>query len=174
MQLQRMGSFKKVGIGLGTLLMASAISLTGASAAGNLVPVMTSNTSPAGTASASSEWAFHEAYKAFDHDYSTYYSTSSGSSGYLQYSFGTSKKVRSYRLTTSSQPQANVPKTWTLQGSSNGSDWVVLSSQSGLYYPGSSYYFNLSSTGDYTSYRLVITANNGAYSTSIGELELYE
>lgn len=92
MQLQRMGSFKKVGIGLGTLLMASAISLTGASAAGNLVPVMTSNTSPAGTASASSEWAFHEAYKAFDHDYSTYYSTSSGSSGYLQYSFGTSKR----------------------------------------------------------------------------------
>lgn len=174
MQLQRIGSFKKVGIGFAALLVASAIGLTGASAAGNLVPLMTSNTSPAGTASASSEWAFHEAYKAFDHDTSTYYSTSSGSSGYLQYSFGTPKKVSSYRLTTSTQPLANVPKTWTLQGSSSGGSWVVLSSQSGYYYPGSSYYFNLYATGSYDSYRLVITANNGAYSTSIGELELYE
>ncbi|ASA25886.1 discoidin domain-containing protein [Paenibacillus donghaensis] len=174
MQLQGTNSFKKVGIVFAALIVASAISLTGASAAGNIVPVMTSNTSPAGTASASSEWAFHEAYKAFDHDTSTYYSTSSGSTGYLQYRFGTSKRVTSYRLTTSSQPLANVPKTWTLQGSSNGGSWVVLSSQSNTYSPSSSYYFTLSSTGDYDSYRLVITANNGAYSTSVAELELYE
>ncbi|MFC5701382.1 discoidin domain-containing protein [Cohnella faecalis] len=166
---------KKVISAVAALAVVSGLSIISASAGSNIIPLMTSNSSIYGTAYASSEWATHDAYKAFDHDNSTYWSTSSGVYGELRFTFPTSKRVTSYTVRTSSEPLGNVPKTWTLQGSNNGSSWTVLATESNWLYPNFTYGpFLTTTSGDYTMYRLVITANNGAYSTSVAEVQMFE
>ncbi|MEW9700463.1 hypothetical protein [Paenibacillus sp. SI8] len=175
MQWLNKGSFrKKTLVSCTSLLIITALSVVGVSASGNIVPTMTSNTNPLGTAYASSEWATHEAYKAFDHNDSTYWSTSSGVYGELRYSFTSQKKVKSYTLRTSSEPLGNVPNKWTLQGSNNNGSWVILHTEDNYHYPNFTYTFNNVNNSYYDRYRLVFTANNGAYSTSVAEVQFFE
>jgi len=157
------------------LLITSGLGVISASASGNIIPLMTSNSNPLGTAYASSEWSTHEAYKAFDHDNSTYWSTSSGVYGELRFTFNSAKNVKTYTVRTSSQPLGNVPKTWTFQGSNDGVSWSVLDSISSYLYPNFTYTYDLPYNNSYYDrYRLVITANNGAYSTSVAEVQMFE
>ncbi|MNC33720.1 hypothetical protein D3C75_821240 [compost metagenome] len=164
------------------LLVTAALSTVSASASGDIVPTMTSNTTYTGTgylggyAYASSEWAFHEAYKAFDDDNSTYWSTSSGSYGELHFQLFGVKKVTSYTLRTSSQDVSHAPKDWTFEGFNlSEGKWVVLDQVSGyLSYPNYTHTRTFPNTKNYDRYRIKVTANNGAYSTSIAEVQMFE
>ena len=67
------------------------------------VPTMTSNTSPSGVCSASSEYnSQYTAYKAFDNNSSTLWaSTVAGAdNGYLRYAFAEAKKIRAVKVKT--------------------------------------------------------------------------
>lgn len=165
---------KKVASATAALLLASSLSVITASASGNIIPLMTSNTNSLGTAYASSEWAGHEAYQAFDHNDSTYWSTSSGSYGELRFSFSSQKKVTSYTLRTSSQAAGNTPKNWTFQASNDGVNWTVLDTAAYTLSPNFTYTFSILNNSYYSKYRLVITANGGAYSTSVAEVQMFE
>lgn len=165
---------KKVISAAAALAVVSGLSVISASAGSNLIPLMTSNSSIYGTAYASSEWATHEAYKAFDHDNSTYWSTSSGVYGELRFTFPSSEKVKTYTVRTSSQPLANVPKTWTFQGSNDGVSWTVLDTVSSWLSPNFTYTYSIPNNSYYDRYRLVITANNGGYSTSVAEVQMFD
>lgn len=86
------------------------------------IPTMTSNTTPSGTASASSIWGGGlEAYKAFDNNNSTAWASASGKSTgeWLQYTFTNEVKIlKMYYYLSSSQ--TNYPTQLKIQAYYNG------------------------------------------------------
>lgn len=96
-----------------------------------LIPAMTSNTTPSGTASADSYESGHEAYKAFDQDATTYWSpATSSSSGWVQYDFGSQKVVTKATIKALYATQARL-KNFKIQASNDGVTFTDL--YSGVY-----------------------------------------
>ncbi len=86
------------------------------------IPAMTSASAPSGAASASSEYAGFQAYKAFDKS-GSYWVTSSGNmtNQWLRYSFPTPRFVHTIELTPGVE---GGPTKWRLEYSDDGSTWV--------------------------------------------------
>jgi len=148
------------------------------------IPKMTSNTTPEGEASASTEYsATYKAWKAMNDtniDVSDCWVSSTtptvGSPQWLQYESIISRVIMGYSITTRNDSNTASPKDWTLQGSNNGSDWTILDTQTNQFPTNPSntkQYYNFSNEVSYIYYRLNITARNGgnAY-VAIGEFEL--
>ncbi len=160
---------------------------------GNVIPAMTSNTSPGGISSASSVWistnngSNYPAWKAFDHDTST---TSSGwvsenntPRGWLSYEFPTAKRITKYTIVSRNPVDytlqiTELPKSWTFEAWDElSSKWIVLDTRSNV----ANWSFNIkkeftfNNTNLYKKYRLNINENCGlTVYTAIGELEMME
>jgi len=83
--------------------------------------------------------------------------------------------VQQYTITSANDEPNRDPKSWTLQGSTNGTNWTNLDSQSGQAfasrYEKKTYSFTNSTV--YKYYRLQITENKGAIAmTQLSEIEL--
>lgn len=123
----------------------------------NLVPAMTSNTSPSGVASDSN--GSSDAWRVFD-------GTANGwTSGiyfapnlpaWLQYDFGASKEVVSYAVTGCGA--ASTPNNFVFEGSNDGSSWDVLDIQFATLSPETRTEFTLGSPETYRYFRLRITS----------------
>jgi hypothetical protein len=143
----------------------------------DLIPTMTSNTAPSGTASASTaDSTTYAAWKAMDKGNTTYWrSTSAGKLNcWLQYEFASSKKITKYTL--KSYTTVNyAPKAWTFEAY-NGSTWVVLDTQTGktTWDANVKQEFTFTNTTAYTKYRIYITEQNGGTYTGISEIEMME
>ncbi len=135
------------------------------------VPVMTSNTSPWGTAACSSRYSSsYDAWKAFDgNDTSSSASRWISSIGpmpaWISFDFGSYKRVTSYYILPeySSSIKDRCPKDFRLQGF-NGSLWITVDSKSNISWNGSGQYFTVTTPGYYTKYRLYVDATNRASS----------
>lgn len=147
----------------------------------NMIPTMTSYTTPSGVVSASSEYGGFPAWMAFDkiYDISNAWITSNGTiTGWLAYDFGTIKTIGKYTI----RPRMNdtygiveSPKNWTFEGWS-GSQWVVLDTQTNIstWQAGIVKEFIITNPQSFSKYRINITANNGNASfTGIGEMEMF-
>ncbi|MDP9675144.1 hypothetical protein J2W97_001127 [Paenibacillus jamilae] len=142
----------------------------------NLIPTMTSNTTPSGIASASTEYGERwKAWNAFDHlvdDYG-WVAASGNTTGWLCYKFPSSIRITRYTITMRSGSHAESPNTWTFEGSSDGAAWSVLDTRSNI-----SFSTNLSQSFDFTNstlysyYRINITKNNGGGLLRISEMEM--
>jgi hypothetical protein len=77
-----------------------------------------------------------------------------------------------YTLTSGSQ--GGDPASWELQGSMNDVSWTTLDTQKNQSFPWRRYTraFPIDNSKDYRFYRLAVTANSGADSTSLSEIEL--
>ena len=145
-----------------------------------VVPTMTSNTTPSGVASASSEYSSsYEAWKAFSFSATSWASTVADMPDvWLKYDFGSgvTKTVKCYIIQShQSVPTCN-PKNWTFEGSNNGSDWTILDTQTNITAWDTAEFFSfpiLNSTA-YRYYRLNISANNGYAVTHVKNLQLLE
>lgn len=137
-----------------------------------LIPKMTSNSSPSGTASANSEAdSWNAAWTAF---------RSMGPGwvpvpplpAWLRYSFA-SAQVAVYYTITALWNASGAPGAWTLQGSNNGSTWTTLDTQSVA--PGDApTTFPIATPAAYLHYRLNITAvQSGAQIILIEGFQLY-
>jgi alpha-L-fucosidase 2 len=142
-----------------------------------------SNRATGGIPSASADnsaWTINEAVdKAFDGSTSTKWFTGSGtgSTGWLQYSFGTGKKwvVTRYDLSSANDVPARDPKDWQFLGSNDGTNWTVLDTRTGQSWA-SRYLtkqYSVTTPGPYQYYRLNITANNGNNDIQLSEMALY-
>lgn len=151
---------------------------------GNIIPVMTSNTSPNGVASANSEYTTFLAWKAFNktnNDLNDCWATQA-TSGYLQYQFSDSKVIKGYELTPQygSNNKNGAPKKWVLEGSNDGVIWETLDKRSGetsWVYSGEvpqSKRYTFSNNKAFTHYRISISENNNHTFTAISEFELFE
>ncbi|MDF3056574.1 MAG: coagulation factor 5/8 type domain protein [Rariglobus sp.] len=102
--------------------------------------------------------------------------TNPGPAGWLRYDFGAGNAQTVKRYTPVSADVANRdPKSWTFQGSNDGSTWTTLDTQSNQVFPTRNHAntYNIGNTTAYRYYQLNITANNGGGSLAIGELGLW-
>ena len=135
----------------------------------NLIPDMTSSTTPSGVASASSEDnSSAAAYKAMDSDDTgTFWAPGTPYTApyWIQYKFDTAEASTGYTIIALTDP-STTPNTWTLEASNTGAfsgEETILDTQSGVTWTtreSKSFYF--SNTTPYLYYRLNITSNNGS------------
>jgi fibronectin type 3 domain-containing protein len=143
----------------------------------DLIPKMTSNTTPSGVASASSEWSSsHQPFNAFDDRLDTYgWVTKAGvTTGWLQYEFPTPQVVSKYTITAREFMSGESPKNWTFEAY-DGTNWVILDTRSNVtgWSKDQKREFTFINNTAYTKYRINITANNGYSSyTAIDEMEM--
>jgi len=105
------------------------------------------------------------AARAFDGSSATkWFNGNSGNTGWLQYSFGGTKRlVIGYTLTSANDAADRNPRNWQFQGSQDGNIWTTLDTRTGETFPSflSSKSYAFANTTAYGFYRLNITANNG-------------
>lgn len=152
----------------------------------DLIPVMTSDTTPSGIASASQSYVDALPWKAFNEN-GAYYSHSwqtTNPTGWLAYEFSSPKIITKYTLLYSSTEffQWNLwAKTWTFEGwDSTLNQWVVLDTRTNItdWQNGVKKDFTFNNTTSYLKYRINITANGGSTANTvnlaIGEMEMME
>lgn len=155
------------------------------SATGNIVPNMTSNTSPAGYVAASSNaTAGFSAFNAFDTDPSTKWKNPD-KSGWISLQFPSSHVVVGYSIqagtaasTTDPNDVAslNAPKSWTWEGSNDGSTWNVIDSQfaQSSWSSNETRFYRVTNTTAYLYYRLNVVNNNGGSNVEISTIAMLE
>jgi len=137
----------------------------------NLIPKMTSNSSPSGIASAFSELSGYEAWKAFDQNDATewHWNNNGGipiAQAFISYKFAEKVSISKYSMSIASNraPATYAPKSWTFEGSNDGSNWTVLDTRTNetLWISGALREFSFTNQTHYFWYRLRITATNGS------------
>jgi hypothetical protein len=144
------------------------------------IPQMSSNTTPSGAAAASSATSVSgngASWSAFDRNTSTWWQSGNAAGQWLSYQFPIGKIIKRYGFFTSTNALYN-PRTWTFEGSNNGSTWVVLDTQTAFVSGVSTFYsFDISAnTTSYTYYRINVSAVSagGTNPVIIAELEMSE
>lgn len=152
----------------------------------NLIPVMTSNTTPSGIASASSIFydPLYAPWKAFDGnneiDTTSRWISSVDSEmpQWISYKFDAPVIARNYYILPEiGYCEERAPKDFILQGSNNGTSWTNLDTRSNItlsLYNAAGLSFSVNNPGSYTYYRLYITATNDAPVVSIQQIKLFE
>lgn len=147
------------------------------------VPTMTSNSAPVGTVTASTQYdASHQGWMAFNDEItSAAWLTSSGTTtGTLQYDFGSgvTKTIVYYSLIgvpSGDNVPNRAPKTWTFEGSNNGSSWTTIDTQTNVsaWVADEKRTYTTTNTTAYRYYRINVSANQGdATFLSVAEMEL--
>ncbi|MFB4327345.1 discoidin domain-containing protein [Paenibacillus sp. CR_12] len=144
----------------------------------NAIPKMTSNTAPSGIVSASSFNASgQDPWKAFDSIANTNWRSKNGDPlpQWLSYEFTSPIIISAYKVTVGST-FSYTPKSWTFEGSNDGSNWTVLDTRSNVtnWTLSSFQLFDFFNMTAYKAYRINITENNGGTFTDLLELEMYE
>ena len=151
----------------------------------NLIPVMTSNTSPSGVAASSSSYSSEYApWKAFDGNNNSgtasrwISSASSYMPQWIYYKFNQAVNAKYYYILPETGGCADrAPKNFQLQGSNNGSSWTTLDTRSNInlsLYDSAGITFSINQPGSYTYYRLYVTATNGSSVVSIQQIKLFQ
>jgi SPRY domain/F5/8 type C domain len=145
----------------------------------NLIPVMTSNTTPRGEVSASSVYSSNYAWKAFDRVNTDGGWLSDGTTNqWLAYKFDEPKVISKYTIEfTASLNIGTAPKTWTFEGSNDGANWIVLDTRTDIidWVKNAKKEFLFDNKNPYLYYRIFILTNNGgANYIHIGEMEMMD
>lgn len=158
-------------------------------------PIMTSDTTPVGVASASTEFGSpFFAFNVFDSQLlrnNTWFSgpTAHTNTGWVRYDFGSgvTRIITAYSMTpvptdavlggTTNDP-ASAPKNWTFEGSNDGTTWTTLDTQASAATWGvaEKRIFSITNTTAYRYYRVNVSANQGGASgqdlVMISEIQL--
>lgn len=149
----------------------TATSLT-LSADGNVIPDMTSNSTPSGNATASQ--GAGTSWNCMDRRIITTFSQTDNGAGWIEYDAGSPKTVVGYTIRPNSAG-TGYPSDFVFQGF-DGVDWITLDARLGEIFGGSELKsFEFKNTTSYDKYRLKWTDNEGGGSTTrISELGFTE
>ncbi|MEK4525631.1 SPRY domain-containing protein [Paenibacillus sp. FSL H8-0104] len=142
----------------------------------NLIAIMTSNTTPAGKASASSIYSNnYGAWKAFDRLDDQFLWASTSKIGWLAYEFFKPVVIAKYTLLANSAELTQAPKNWKFEGSNDGVNWTVLDAQTNQvgWQSGMKREFVIINKKSFIQYRVNVTDNNGSSLLSIRGFEMY-
>ena len=94
----------------------------------------------------------------------------------ITYQLNTPDIVGQYTLTSGNDASGRDPKTWTLNGSNDGTNWTTLDTKTNQTFAsrGLTRLFSITNTTAYRYYRLTITANNGDGLFQLAEWRLLE
>ncbi|AGL14198.1 GH92 family glycosyl hydrolase [Actinoplanes sp. N902-109] len=111
--------------------------------------------------------------QAFDGDKGTKWLTFA-TTGWIQAKVAAPLTVTRYALTSGNDVPERDPQDWTLQGSSDGSTWTTIDTQTGQTFEqrGQTREFTVANPQAFSYYRLTVTKNGGADIVQLGELEL--
>ena len=146
--------------------------LTGFGTSTTLNPVMTSNTSN-GTSTCNTEFfGGYECYKAFDDNLGTFWNSDVGTAPFwIQYEFVNPQIVNRYVI----KPRINAFSgwiDWTLQGSNDGVNFVLLDTQSGQNLANNDWHTYTFPNGiSYKYYKILITSTDSAITASATEIK---
>lgn len=130
----------------------------------NLVPAMTSNTTPSGQASDDVGSLF--AFRAFTGSLGVPWNAEdSPAPHWLRYSFDEAVSVAAYGIWAHPSQTAYVPKSWKFQGSNDGTTWTDLDEKTnymGFY--SAENIFTLSAAATYKHFRIYLTEGTGTQS----------
>lgn len=149
----------------------------------NVIPVMTSNNTPSGVASASNIYnSTYDAWRAFtgtNIDFQDAWVTYTGiTQGWLQYDFGYPIGIGKYTITSRNNATRGDLKSWTFEGSNDGfiNEVHILDGKSDqpTWISNEKREFVFSNEMEFRYYRVNISEIYGANLMSIGELEMYE
>ena len=112
--------------------------------------------------------------------------TGGNATGWAQIQYANPKILTKYEIVTRGDCcEDQMAKSWTLQGSNNGTNWVILDTQfeqtgwvkpnnNGIWETGEKKTYNISNTNSYNYYRINLTASVSSLSiTSIGSIHLF-
>ncbi|MDR6715868.1 MULTISPECIES: SPRY domain-containing protein [Paenibacillus] len=142
----------------------------------NLIPVMTSNTTPSGKATTSSIYHVnYSAWKAFDRLDDQYPWASTSKTGWLAYEFSKPVVIAKYAILANSAELTQAPKSWIFEGSSDGVNWTVLDAQNNQvgWQSGLKREFAIINKKSFIQYRINVIDNNGSTLLSIRGFEMY-
>lgn len=169
--------YKLIGILFMMVLFAFMLSTNSYAAySNNLIPTMTSNTSPSGIASASSNYGVnYDAWRAFDKTSTMWGSSNNTFPQWIAYEFNIPKAVSQYTIKADNW-STTPPYNWTFEGSNDGTTWTTLDTRTNItgWSPYEKRTFSFANTTSYKKYRLYMTANNGGGTTNIDEIEMME
>jgi len=131
-----------------------------------LPPMVNVATGGTATASANGTSSTQGAAMGFDANVgSKWFNGNAGTTGWIEYDFGASltQTIKRYTVSAANDVPGRDPKNWQFQGSSDGSTWTTLDTQSSqtFTYRYQANTYTISSPAAYRYYRLNITANNG-------------
>lgn len=146
----------------------------------NEIPSMTSNTTPSGIASASSNYGSggettYMPYRAFDGlGVNNAWLTSNSKTGWLAYEFPSPTKIVKYSILGRDSTLTWSPKDWTFEGSNDDVNWDILDTQNSISGWTINVYkeFNIENKKYYKKYRINASIDVGTY-MSIGELKMH-
>jgi hypothetical protein len=139
-------------------------------------PIMTAPSLPSGIAAASSFNTF-EPWRAFNQTTSDTWTCTGTNTGWLSYQFPTTKIIKRYIIKGSVSNSFTAPKTFTFEGSNDGTSWTVLQTVTNALITTTSPYVSpiLANTTAYLYYRINVTAVNSlGQPVVISEFEMTE
>ena len=141
-------------------------------------PAMTSNNTPSGIVFASSIGGSNFSWYAFNQDGNAAigWQSAVNNTGILGYQYPSGKIIKRYIVRGSSNVLVN-PRTWTFEGSNDGTTYTTLETVTAYVMPGSGNYTSgiLANTTSYTYYRINITAvQTAGNAPAISEFEMTE
>ncbi|PKN90510.1 MAG: hypothetical protein CVU44_23675, partial [Chloroflexi bacterium HGW-Chloroflexi-6] len=141
------------------------------------VPQMTAATTDGVTVTDSGNLGIgYEGWRAFDNNSDTRWGVAA-TSGVLTVTLATAKIIAGYSIRARNDSYLiDSPEAWAFEGSSNGTDWTVLDTQTGVtsWSMNERKAFAISSPAAYLYYRLNISSNQSGTDTSVSEVELLE
>ena len=118
----------------------------------------------------------YEGWRAFDNNSNTRWGVAA-TFGMLSVKLSAAKIIAGYSIRARNDTYLiDSPKSWTLEGSNNGTDWTVLDTQAGVtaWSMNERKEFAISSPAAHLYYRLTISSNQSGTDTSVSEVELLE
>lgn len=144
------------------------------------IPTMTGPSSPSGVASASEELgAPYEAWNAMDKNAGASWITNTAVTGWLKYDFGAGNSKTIVKYTVRAEDISGIGnsfKTWTFEGSNNGTDWTVLDTQTNVaaWSNGEIRTYTFSNSTAYRYYRWNVSLNQGGSRVGTNEVTMME
>lgn len=147
----------------------------------NVVPQMTSNTSGGAVVTASSTYSATPAWQAFNNlrTAPSGWITNGSQTGWLAIQLPSAKIVYGYGVIGWSPDtwSGRCPKSWTFQGSNDGTNWMTLDTRTNLnqdtWWRWGERFFPIASPASYLYYRINVTANYGDGYMGVSQLILY-
>ena len=142
----------------------------------NIIPNMTSDTSPSGICTASSIWYSCLPYTSFrkedkvpqggwiSHPYTTCW---------IAYEFPAATTVTGYSFTSIIQGLSYCPKDWTFEGTYDGETWEVLDSHNNFIQNTSRNCFPLANAATYKKYKINMLNNTSGSTVSFSSIEFF-